>query len=122
MEDIDNIAYPRNLNRPTYIVWRFTHRDVGLIAAVFIVLYAPVLLWAGYPVGFSTLLGVAFLLYRGVVVAVKPRGWDAHVIEGLLAPRRLVAGHTLRRIFVLDQVTEKQRWWARLQGGKRDGR
>lgn len=122
MENIDNISYPRNLNRPTYIIWRFTHRDVGVIAGVFFVLYLPVVLWTNYPVGWASLAGVAFILYRGVVVAVKPRGWDAHVLQGFLAPKQLVAGHTLRRILVRDEVAVAPGLWEKLRERMRHGR
>ena len=122
MENIDTISYPRNLNRPTYIVWRFTHRDVTLIAAVFFGLYLPVVAWSGYPVGAASLLGIAFLLYRGVVVAVKPRGWDLHVLQSWRQPKLLVAGHTLRRILVLPEVSDEPGRWDKLRRAFRRGR
>jgi len=64
----------------------------------------PAMVSESVPPAPGVIIGILFILYRGCVISLKPRGWDVHVIKSFFQPKQLNPGHTVRRCFVLPEV------------------
>lgn len=107
---MDNIPYPRQLNRPSYIVWRFTFSDVKGAGFVFLGATAPTIISTTiYPGWVAFAVTALFLAYRGCVLALKPRGWDVHVITTLLQPKEMVPGHVAPQCIILEHIPKRKK-------------
>ncbi len=112
---MDEIYYPRQLNRPTYLFWRFTHKDIAVLFALFALAVGPAGVWDWYPLGTSIMIWLGIVIADGAVIAIKPRGWPTHVWKSLWQPRALVPGHTFHRCFILSEVPgRKPSFWQQL--------
>src|SRR4051812_20227425 len=94
------IPYSRSLNRPTYIFWRLTINDAIVGSIIMLVAMTPSQFVKNYPTYIPVGLMALFSIYRATVIALKPRGWDYHVIKTWFTPKRLNPGHTIRMCFI----------------------
>jgi hypothetical protein len=101
---MDNIFYPRSLNRPTYLFWRFTHQDIALIFGIFFLTISPSVFIDSYPVLPMMGLVAAYAVYRGAVVTLKPRGWEGHVLKNFFQAKQLNPGHCYRQCFIREKI------------------
>lgn len=101
---MDNIYYPRALNKPTYLFWRYTKEDV-LMGGICFVLGNLTSIVGLCPDWVSWFFFFVYMMYRALILAVKPRGWDVHVLKSIfLHPKYLVPGHHRRRCIVTSNV------------------
>lgn len=105
---MDNIHYPRQLNRPTYLVWKWTHHDFTIGFGMLLALIIPGMFVKAIPQEPAVFAAATFMIYRAVIVSTKPRGYDTHIIWSWFQPKQANPGHTHRRIFVVPAIQSRK--------------
>lgn len=115
----EEIVYFRALNRPMYLIWRFTYDDIISMIGWSAIFLAPPLISERFSMNFGVVWACLVVAYNALIISVKPKGWTRHVARDIYTGTYYNPGHIPKTLIILEPgsalLVKKESFWRNLK-------